>query len=47
MVGKRIKVFDWIFGSIEVTTLCKFNALGRAVKSQIFLACNLMVFRMV
>jgi len=46
-VGKRIQLFDWIFVAIEFTTLSRFNASGWAVNSQIILACNLKVFRMV
>jgi hypothetical protein len=33
--------------SVEFTTLSGFNASGRAANSQILLACNLKVFRMV
>jgi len=37
-VGKCVEVFDWIFVSVEFTTLSGFNASGRAVNSQILLA---------
>ena len=45
--GKRVQVFDWILVSVEITTLSWFNASGGAANSQIVLACNLKVFRMV
>ena len=46
-VGKHVQVFDWMFVSIEFTTLSGFNALGRAANSQILLSCKVKVFRMV
>ena len=46
-VWKRMQVFNLNFVSIQFTTLSRFNALGRAANSQIHLACNLKVFRMV
>jgi hypothetical protein len=46
-VGKQVQVFDLIFVSVEFTTLSRFNASGRAANGQIFLGCNMKVFRMV
>jgi len=46
-VGKRVQVFNCIFVSVEFTTLSGFNASGHAAKSQVLLACNFKVFRMV
>ena len=40
---EHVNVFDSIFVSVELTTLSRFNMLGRAANSQILLAGNLKV----
>ena len=46
-VGKHVQVFNWIIVCVEFTMLSEFNSSGHAANSQILLACNLKVFRMV
>jgi hypothetical protein len=46
-VGKYVQFFDSIFVNVEFTTLSRFNASWRAANSQMLLACNLKVLRMV
>jgi fumarate reductase subunit C len=46
-VGECVHVFDRIFRTVEFATLSKFKPSGRAANSQILLACNLKVFRIV
>jgi hypothetical protein len=46
-VVKCAQVLDGNFVSIEFTILSRFNVSELAVNSQLLLACNLKVFRMV
>ena len=46
-VEKPVQVLDWIYLSMQFTTMSRFNASGRAPNSQTIHACNVKVFMMV